>query len=394
MQAPAGAEHQLAVRIGVVGLGHRAAMVLRFLKQPLPELEVMGYVDPQPCGLEPLREKVKVGESYPDIQALLAAKPEFLFIASPNHLHLEHIRAGLEAGMRMFVEKPIVITPEQTFELAELLAKHGPAQVQVGLVLRYARHMRDLRASMQEGLLGEIISMEANEHIAPYHGAFFMRDWRRLAKYSGGFMLEKCCHDLDIYNMIANSRPLRVASFGGRGAFTPANAPGADEDSAVYQEKRSFWEAAPDPFSSDGDIVDNQVAIIEYANGARLAFHTNTNVPDEHRRFCVVGTKGMAEGDFGRGFLKITDARTRQTIHDHDYTGYQGDACHYGADELMAQDLADYLRGTSEELPVAAVDCLEAGLAAMAIDQARASGQVVSLQEWWDRLDACKLREK
>ena len=27
-----------------------------------------------------------------------------------------------------------------------------------------------------------------------------MRDWRRYGHYSGGFMLEKCCHDLDLYN--------------------------------------------------------------------------------------------------------------------------------------------------------------------------------------------------
>ena len=32
-------------------------------------------------------------------------------------------------------------------------------------------------------------------------------------------------------------------------------------------------------FDSDADIVDHQVAIIEYENGATLAFHTNMRVP-------------------------------------------------------------------------------------------------------------------
>lgn len=380
------------MKAGVVGLGLRASMVLGYLKQELPELEIMGYVDPQPCGLERLAQTTPVGPALPDLAALLKQKPEFLFVMSPNHLHLEHIRAGLEAGVRMFAEKPIVVSPEQTFALAELLARHGTAQVQVGLVLRYARHARDLRAALDAGLLGDVVSIEANEHIAPYHGAFFMRDWRRLAKYSGGFMLEKCCHDLDIYGMVTGSRPLRVASFGGRSSFTPARAPAA-ADAAVYQEKKSHWESAADSFSSDADIVDNQVAIVEYASGARLAFHTNSNVPDEQRRFCVVGSKGMAEGDFGRGFLKITDAHSRATVKEHDYTDCPETSVHYGADELMARDLAAYLRGERAELPVSVVDCMEAGLAAMAIDQARASGQVVSLQEWWDRLDACGLRK-
>ena len=29
-------------------------------------------------------------------------------------------------------------------------------------------------------------------------------------------MLEKCCHDIDFYSMITNSRPIKLASFGSR----------------------------------------------------------------------------------------------------------------------------------------------------------------------------------
>ncbi len=79
----------------------------------------------------------------------------------------------------------------------------------VGLVLRYSQHMVDLRAALKAGQLGQIVSLEANEHIAPYHGAFFMRDWRRMIDLSGGFLLEKCCHDIDIYNMVTGSRPVQ-----------------------------------------------------------------------------------------------------------------------------------------------------------------------------------------
>ena len=43
-------------------------------------------------------------------------------IGSPNHLHLEHIKIGLNAGVKMFAEKPIVIDENQSFELAKLLA--------------------------------------------------------------------------------------------------------------------------------------------------------------------------------------------------------------------------------------------------------------------------------
>lgn len=375
------------MKIGVVGLGLRAAHVLGYIAD-VADIEIVGYVDPNPCGKELLEEKTTTGTAYASVEELLKQNLDLFFVSSPNFMHLEHIRAGLEAGVRVFSEKPIVISKEETYELAKLLKTHGHDRVIVGLVLRYSQHMRDLVTAQQDGLLGEVVSMEANEHIAPYHGAFFMRDWRRLSKYSGGFMLEKCCHDLDIYNMIANSRPMRVASFGGRNAWVADNTPGTDADSEVYQVKKSFWENANDPFTSDGDIVDNQVAIIEYASGARLAFHTCTNVPDEHRRFCVVGSKGMAEGDFVRGFLKVTDANSREVVREHDYTDIKDGGVHYGADGLMAQDIIDHLSGKLEQLPVSVVDCMSAGLVAMALEDARTSGSVVDLAPLWEQLDS------
>jgi predicted dehydrogenase len=263
----------------------------------------------------------------------------------------------------------------------------------VGLVLRYSQHMVDLRRQLEAGALGQIVSLEANEHIAPYHGAFFMRDWRRKVEHSGGFMLEKCCHDLDIYNMVTRSRPVRVASFGGRKSYVPENAPLSNEEAEIFHVKKSVWQAVDDPFHSDGDIIDFQTAILQYETGASLAFHTNLNVPDEHRRFCIMGTHGMAEGDFVRGFLRVT-ARDGRRIADHDYAA--GDTAlrgaHYGADEMMARDITAYLRGETGGLPVSIVDAMEAGVAALALDQARETGRIVDLAPVWAELDTWRLR--
>jgi predicted dehydrogenase len=287
----------------------------------------------------------------------------------------------------------VVISVDETLELARLLAKHGGAKrAMVGLVLRYSQHMVDLRAAMGAGMLGDIVSLEANEHIAPYHGAFFMRDWRRRNAYAGGFLLEKCCHDLDIYNMVTGSRPAQVASFGGRKSFVPANAPKSNEEAEIFHVKNSVWESAPDPFHSDGDIIDYQTAILRYETGSTLAFHTNLNTPDEHRRFCIMGTHGMAEGDFVRGYLKVT-ARDGRRLVDHDYSqGAAAKGAHYGADAMMCADITKYLRGQAAGLPVSILDAMEAGIAALATDEARLKGQVVDLTQTWAKLDSFGLR--
>ncbi len=381
------------MKVVTAGIGLRAGHVLSILKEAMPEIEFAGYVDPQASYLDMIGLDVPRFETVDEM--LAATKPDLYFIGSPNSFHLDNIRSGLEADVpHIFTEKPVVVSMAETMELGRLLAKHGGAsRLMVGLVLRYSQHMVDLRTAIADGALGDIVSLEANEHIAPYHGAFFMRDWRRMEGHSGGFMLEKCCHDLDIYNMVTGSRPSRVASFGGRKSFVPAHAPTSNAEAEVFHVKKSIWESTDDPFRSDGDIIDFQTAILEYETGANLAFHTNLNVPDDHRRFCVMGAKGMAEGDFVRGYLKVT-RRDGSVYSDNDYsTGSKAQiGAHYGADHMMVSDLADYLRGNSTQLPVSIVDALEAGIAALALDQARTLGQVVDLADTWDQFDQYGLR--
>lgn len=379
------------MRVVVSGTGLRPMHVLSIMKEEMPEIEFVGWYDPEPTYYARLGEGVP---RYDSIETMLSdARSDLFFVGSPNVFHLDQIRLGLEAGVRIFTEKPVVVSVEETMQLAELLAKYGTDRVMIGLVLRYSRHMADLRAAMAEGALGKVVSLEANEHIGPYHGAFFMRDWRRMVAWSGGFMLEKCCHDIDLYNMVTGSRPTRVASFGGRKSYLPQNAPTSNAENDIMHIKPSIWNAVDDAFHSDGDIIDYQTAILQYETGASLAFHTNLNVPDEHRRFCIMGTHGMAEGDFVRGFLKIT-RRDGSVFADHDYTkgDHPATGNHYGADNLMCRDIVAFLRGQTDSLPVGIVDAMEAGIAALALDQARIEGRMLDLTETWARFDAYGLR--
>ncbi len=377
------------MRVAVAGIGLRAGNVLSILKETAPETEFVGFFDPNPTHLDMIGLDTPRFDTVDEMLAKTA--PDLFFVGSPNAFHLDHIKAGLAAGVRIFAEKPVVTTQAETMELAALLAEHGTDRVMVGLVLRYSQHMVDLRSVLDR--LGPITSMEANEHIGPYHGAFFMRDWRRMASWSGGFMLEKCCHDIDIYNMIAGSRPVRVASFGGRKSFVPDLAPTQNAENEIMHRKSSVWESVDDPFRSDGDIIDYQTALIQYDSGSSLAFHTNLNVPDEHRRFCVMGGLGMAEGDFVRGYLKAT-ARDGSTLLNADYTTMEAKhaSAHYGADHMMVSDIVDFLRGDTDSLPVGVVDALEAGLVALSLDEARKSGQVVDMSAVWEEFDKFGLK--
>ena len=387
------------MKIGIVGFGNRIAHVFLELKKINSEATIVAFVDPKPIGKNFAEQNnFFPSKQYDTLNEMLKKeKLDLLMVGSPNYLHIEHIQKGLEEGVKIFAEKPIVINEEQTWKLAELIQKYGKEKVLVGLVLRYSKHARSLKELIDNDSLGKIISLEASEHIMPWHGGFFMRNWRRKTSYSGGFMLEKCCHDLDFYSLIVGCRPIKVASFGGRRSFIPENSPALNDEKNldIYKEYNlEGWESKEQVFDSDADIVDHQVAIIEYENGATLAFHTNMKVPDEFRRFAIIGTKGMAEGDFVRGYLTAHNSYTGEKIFDENFGAafQQNTKGHYGADQLMVKDINNYLLDESNHsLPVGVVDCMEAGLVAMKIDESRVKKQIIDLREMWNKLDSYSL---
>lgn len=383
------------MKVAIIGLGYRLGYLGHVFKEMDPDFEIVGYYDPAPAGLATLTEQgISAGVSHASPEALVRAGGfDLLMIGSPNHLHLDHIRLGLEAGVKIFSEKPIVASIDQTYELAALMGRYGHDRLLVGLVLRYAPLYRDLLAARDAGQLGKIVSVEAAEHIFPYHGAFFMRDWRRYEKWSGSFMLEKCCHDLDLYNGLIGARPRRVASFGGRKTFVPANDPRNEgvNDLSLYHRKPSGWNGSDKVFDTDADIIDYQVAIVEYENGVGMNFHTNLNAPDQFRRFAVFGTKGQAEGDFIRGFLNVTDVMSESRVVER---AYEATALsqHYGADEQMAAEVVDHVMRDGP-LPVSTLQALEAGILALSMDEARRSGRIIDLTPVWDRYDNALVRK-
>ena len=373
------------MKVGLCGLGDRMGYLAEIFRNTIPDFEVVAYADPAPTGFRRMdAEYVRRLIGYCDLEQMLdGERLDLVMIGSPNAFHCDQLCAVLDLGIKIFCEKPVVVSEEETFRLLRELRRHGSDRIMVGLVLRYAPLYRDLIHLADDGTLGNIVSIEASEHIPPVHGAFFFRDWRRKTDLSGGFLLEKCCHDLDLYAGLVKSRPRRVVSFGGCSFFS-AQQQHLDRE-RVYHRWPAVWHSTESSFSGDADIVDHQVALIEYHNSTRLCFHTNVHTPDAFRRFCVIGSEGMAEGDFVRGYLKAHNAVSGECTFDSSYED-DGMSMHYGAEEKMAADITQHL-DSGASLPVSVVDALEAGLTAMKIDESRASGEVLDLTNLWTRFD-------
>lgn len=378
------------MRFAVIGLGQRIAAVLSAFKAADIAFAVDGYFDPQPVGLAQLeREGIGAGEAYKSVEQLLTSGPhDLVLIGSPNHLHAEHLMLALYGRAPVFAEKPVVRTENESYALAQRLSSEETPTLFVGLVMRSAPIVREILDIVHEGHLGQIVSIDATEHLPPEHGAYLARNWRRKREWGGSFLLDKVCHDFDVLAEIAGARPQRVASFGGRGVFRGDREPQVHsypDGTPAFQMWPGGWAAVDDAFLTDANVTDHQTAIVQYANGVQLSFHSNSCSALRERRWYIAGTEGTLMADLVRNTLMWR--RTLETGAPFRRQFQVSESDHNGADVAMARDLAAALSGESE-FPVSPFQAIEAGLTVMAIDKAQALGQVVDCTAMWTTLDA------
>ena len=86
---------------------------------------------------------------------MLDAGVDIVLVASPTGLHHEHAKAALEAGANVLVEKPVTITPEDAWDLADTATRLN-RQLLVSFGWNYQPMMRAAKSLMDEQGVGQI----------------------------------------------------------------------------------------------------------------------------------------------------------------------------------------------------------------------------------------------
>jgi predicted dehydrogenase len=357
-------------------------------------ITITALADPLPPMMEKMRSGLGLADAttYPDHTTLLdKADVDWVMIGSWNNAHANQAIAALQAGKRVFCEKPLATTLSDCLRIKDALRDaEAPDSVKgrrffFGLVLRYTNHYQRIRALLDAGTIGPLISFEFNETLGFNHGGYIHGNWRRHRDHAGTHLLEKCCHDLDIANWLTNSLPIRAASFGGRDFFHPANRPLATRlgcDKNGNPAYRTWENTTPeDPFSEGATILDNQVVILEYASGVRATFHTNCNAAQTERRLYLLGAEGSLRADANTGHIEYRKIGfdTKPVTIEHNPETTLG---HHGGDHHMARQLA--LAMTEGAPPLATLDDgLRAAASCFGVDEAQDTGHVFDYTPLW-----------
>lgn len=133
-----------------------------------------------------------------DITAALAHKPRMAVIASPSSEHAGVLITLLQAGIPVYIEKPVVTRPDECAQLQTLLATI-PSLTQVGCNLRFLPSLQHLKRQITQGLIGRVIR-------ADFQAGQWLPDWRPQQDYRqsysadpalGGGVLFDLIHEID-----------------------------------------------------------------------------------------------------------------------------------------------------------------------------------------------------
>jgi predicted dehydrogenase len=211
------------IGISVIAAGGRSQMVVKNLLRDGERVKIISVFDPNKKQAAAAcaawgQSDIKICDSVQD--AINQKGVEWVMIFSPNAFHREQIVGSFAAGKNVFSEKPLATSIEDCKLIYDAHIKSG-RQFATGFVLRYAPIYRKVKEILDSGSLGRILSIDTNENIAPDHGAYIMKNWRRHQRLAGPHILEKCCHDLDLINWFTGSIASKVASVRGARLLCP-----------------------------------------------------------------------------------------------------------------------------------------------------------------------------
>jgi myo-inositol 2-dehydrogenase / D-chiro-inositol 1-dehydrogenase len=259
-----------ALRVGLIGCGGRGtgAAVNALKADKKARLTALADLFPEKVegGLAQLKKlhesQVAVDEAHRFAgfdagQRLIASDVDVVLLAEPPHFRPLHLKACVEAGKHVFVEKPVAVdAPGVRSVMASCEeAKKKGLNVVSGLMYRYDPAMKEIVQRVRDGAIGEIVALQetfmmgaASGWRSGNPGATEMerqlRNWYFYTWLSGDHNVEQHVHSLDKASwVLGDVPPVAAWGMGGR---------------QVRVE------------SKFGNIFDHHAVAYEYANGVRV----------------------------------------------------------------------------------------------------------------------------
>jgi predicted dehydrogenase len=352
------------LRIGVVGFGQRAAIAEHVAASGV-DAAVTAIADTTPEG------RARAAAAYPDAaildstQALIVHGVDAAVVTTPDWTHGEIAVALLDAGVAVYLEKPLAITLEEADEvLAAAVRTDTP--LYVGHNFRHAGVVRLMSEIVARGEIGEVKAVWCR-HFVGNGGDYYFKDWHADRRRVNSLLLQKASHDLDVIHMLAGAPTRRVVGMGSLSLYG-GNAERVERAGQIMPDWFSYdnWPPASQALNPVVDVEDVSMVMMTLENGVMASYEQCHYTPDYWRNYTVIGTEGRLEnlGDTGGGVVRVWNRRRTWDLEgDRTYPIDGVESGHADADLLTMTEFLRHLAfGEPTSLsPVAAREAVAAG---------------------------------
>lgn len=359
-------------KVGFIGYGLRSETMMRAFSSIEADLQVTAIVDPQRALVE---QRLKALPYRTDIHWYDCAETmlnrealDGVFIGTRCSLHASYASLVLNAGIPLFLEKPVCISDSQYEELA-LAAQDKTDRAVVSFPLRLSPVVAEVKRLVDSGMLGKLMMVQAVNNV-PY-GSVYYHSWYRNPAETGGLFLQKTTHDIDYINYLTNDLPSAVFAQTAKLHFKGDKPAGlhcpdcteyrtcSESSYIVSRVQKEDVQGDACCFATDTGNEDQASVIFTSPSGVLTSYNQVFCVKKSAaRRGCrLVGTKASIEFDFYTGIIREDRYFTPQTV-EHQFHFPEG--AHFGGDEMLALEFMALMDGKKP------VSDLSAGLASAA----------------------------
>lgn len=233
------------LRVGTIGTGGRCRALMQASK-PLADIRFVAVCD---VWEEAIAEGLKIAadaQVYRDYRKLLDQKDiDAVFIASPDHWHVQMLVDALDAGKDVYIEKPLTWSLDENRLVRAAVKKHPERIVQVGMQQRAMPHLvKCYEEVLKPGTLGDVHHVRVWWNYAAYPNAprpidvnpsrvdwkafcgkakeqpfdpYRFRRWRNIWDFAGGHLTDLMTHFIDVVHWyLGVDHPLTASSAGGK----------------------------------------------------------------------------------------------------------------------------------------------------------------------------------
>ena len=147
--------HSERLRVGVVGCGSLGKREAEIVKKNIPSAELVAVSDVDPESAKTLAFHLGIRWHYDSHKKMIEhEKLAAVLIVTPTHTHKEICLDACKAGLHVFCEKPMSLTPADCQAMDDAAEEHN-VRLMLGFVRRFQPAYREMRRRIEEGEIGE-----------------------------------------------------------------------------------------------------------------------------------------------------------------------------------------------------------------------------------------------